>query len=176
MARKSKVPTPAELARLYGAGHDALTAALDAGCLPSDLQNKWPNLLGTLRRVEGQPYHHPWVKDPLTDDEKRVLAWEFRKAAQRAEEALAKCKGRAANPSPGNPRDLAVGDAVQFRFEPETVGVIQSFEPNVYGEKQGWALVSTRRGERRVPTHALRLLRSASRLRNNPAPWAKVFG
>lgn len=68
MARKSKVPTPAELARLYAAGHDALTAALDAGCLPADLQNKWPNLPGTLRRVEGQPYHHPWLKDPLTDD------------------------------------------------------------------------------------------------------------
>ncbi|GMV18599.1 MAG: hypothetical protein AMXMBFR56_68230 [Polyangiaceae bacterium] len=101
MARKSKVPTPTDLARLYGAGHDALTAALDAGCLPSDLQNKWPNLLGTLRRVEGQPYHRPGLngrEDPLTDDEKRVLAWEFRKAAQQAEEALAKCRGRAANP------------------------------------------------------------------------------
>jgi hypothetical protein len=67
---------------------------------------------------------------------------------------------------PGNPRGLAVGDAVQFRFEPGTGGVIQRFERNVYGEAQGYAWVATARGERRIETHALRLRRSASRLRD----------
>lgn len=173
MARKSKVPTPAELARLYDAGHDALTEALDAGCLPADLQNKWPNLLGTLRRVEGQPYHRPGLngrEDPLTDDEKRVLAWEFRKAAQRAEEALKKCRGRAANPTPRELDDfwfspLRAGDRVQFRWEPGTGGVIKKITA-------GEALVATPRGDRRILVSDLR----RARPRRNPAPWAKVFG
>jgi len=70
---------------------------------------------------------------------------------------------------PGNPRGLEVGDAVQLRFEPGTGGVIQRFEPNVYGEQQGWAWVAVPSdGSRRVPTHALRLRRSASRLRDRP--------
>lgn len=175
MARKSKVPTPAELARLYGAGHDALTAALDAGCLPSDLQNKWPNLLGTLRRVEGQPYHHPWVKDPLTDDEKRVLAWEFRKAAQRAEEALKRCRGAARN----NPRMRESKKRLAFSVLNNTFGSPEN-------QKRGWA------SEEQAANSAATLL--APRIgvsystalsvvrewyaghRNNPAPWAKVFG
>lgn len=172
MARKSKVPTPAELARLYDAGHDALTAALDAGCLPADLQNKWPNLLGTLRRVEGQPYHRPGLngrEDPLTDDEKRVLAWEFRKAAQRAEEALKRCRGRAANPSQsfqvvrnswGNARVVGTfptkeeAEADRRDWERQTLKDFK--EGRIMYDVPEFEVVETRR--------------------SNPAPWAKVFG
>jgi hypothetical protein len=64
-----------------------------------------------------------------------------------------------------NPRGLEIGDAVQFRFEPETGGTIKRFERNeVYGEPKGVAVIDTPRGERKVPTHALRLRRSASRM------------
>lgn len=66
---------------------------------------------------------------------------------------------------PGNPRGLEIGDAVQSRLEPEIVGVIERFERNVYGESQGYAWVATQRGKRRVETHALRLRRTAARLR-----------
>lgn len=47
---------------------------------------------------------------------------------------------------------IQVGDAVQFRFEPGTGGVVQQID----GET---ALVDTPRGEREVPTDALRKVR-----------------
>ena len=70
--------------------------------------------------------------------------------------------------SPGNPRGLGVGDAVQLRYEPGTSGLIQRFEPNVYGEARGWAWVATSNGKlHRLPTHALRLRRSSATLRDS---------
>ena len=69
---------------------------------------------------------------------------------------------------PGNPRGLEVGDAVQLRFEPGTAGTIARFERNVYGEPQGYAWIDVHGGgkPRRVETHALRLRRSGSALRD----------
>ena len=83
---------------------------------------------------------------------------------------------RPIGPHPGNPRNLEVGDAVQFRFEPETGGVIQRFGRDGYGLYQGWAWVDTRGGLRKVPTHALRLRRMSGTYDENPQPWARVFG
>lgn len=45
-----------ELARLYGEAHDAVTAADAQGVCPKDIVRTWPNVLGFLRRVPGQPY------------------------------------------------------------------------------------------------------------------------
>lgn len=52
-----------------------------------------------------------------------------------------------------NASSFKIGDAVQFRSEPGTGGVIRRFESN------GWARVATPRGERSVPTYALVLVR-----------------
>jgi hypothetical protein len=48
--------------------------------------------------------------------------------------------------------DFKVGDAVQLRWEPGTGGVIRRLDPN-------GAVVATSRGERKVPTSALRRVR-----------------
>lgn len=52
-----------------------------------------------------------------------------------------------------NASSFKIGDAVQFRSEPGTGGIIRRFEPN------GWARVATPRGARTVPTYALVLVR-----------------
>lgn len=52
-----------------------------------------------------------------------------------------------------NVSSFKIGDAVQFRSEPGTGGVIRRFESN------GWARVATPRGESTVPTYALVLVR-----------------
>jgi hypothetical protein len=62
---------PRELADLYGKAHDALTA-LGANA-PRDVVATWPNTLGFLRRVAGQPYHRAAPNgrdDEPTEEEK----------------------------------------------------------------------------------------------------------
>jgi hypothetical protein len=54
-----KISDPHEIAALYGRAHDSCTAALAAGVLPRDIEATWPNVLGFLRRIPGQPYHRP---------------------------------------------------------------------------------------------------------------------
>lgn len=51
-----------------------------------------------------------------------------------------------------------IGDAVQFRSEPGTGGVIIRFESEP-SEGRSWARVATSRGERRVPTDSIRRVR-----------------
>ena len=51
---------------------------------------------------------------------------------------------------------LKIGDAVQFRWEPGTGGVIRRFESD---GGQSWARVATSRGERKVPADALTRVR-----------------
>lgn len=186
MAKRSKVPTPTELARLYGAGHDALTAALDAGCLPADLQNKWPNLLGTLRRVEGQPYHRPGLngrEDPLTDEEKRVLAWEFRKAAQRAEAALKKCGGRAANPAwgkgvwkspPQNPEGAF--QVIRKGWDKPTVVGTFSTRKEAETDRRNWEQQTTKDFKEGRIMYDVPDFEVVETRRSNPHAWSKVFG
>jgi hypothetical protein len=65
--------------------------------------------------------------------------------------ALAKSKQRSRGPE-----DFKVGDVVQFRWEPDTAGVIRRFDPKVEG--QIWVAVATPRGERKIPTDALALV------------------
>ncbi len=50
---------PRSLAARYYEADDACTAARAAGVLPADIEATWPNMLGFLRRVPGQPLHHP---------------------------------------------------------------------------------------------------------------------
>ena len=53
-----------------------------------------------------------------------------------------------------------VGDVVQFRWEPGTAGVIRSFESGATGiDGRNTALVATSRGNRKVPTDAIQLVR-----------------
>ena len=49
---------------------------------------------------------------------------------------------------------MKIGDAVQFRWEPGTGGVVRSLLGHG-AEGRSWALVATPRGEREVPTDAL---------------------
>lgn len=51
-----------------------------------------------------------------------------------------------------------IGDAVQFRWEPGTGGVIVRFESEP-SEGRSWARVATPHGERQVPTDAIRKVR-----------------
>ncbi len=53
---------------------------------------------------------------------------------------------------------LKIGSAVQLRWEPGTGGVIRRFD-------NGWAIISTPRGERKVPTEALRPVRKEHEVR-----------
>jgi hypothetical protein len=56
----------------------------------------------------------------------------------------------------GDDPALKIGDAVQLRWEPGTGGVIRRLESE---GGQRWAQVATSRGERKVPTDALRRVR-----------------
>lgn len=51
------VPTPETLAALYCETEAACKEAMLAGVLPRDIQATWPNALGFMRRVPGQPLH-----------------------------------------------------------------------------------------------------------------------
>ena len=58
---------------------------------------------------------------------------------------------------------VKIGDAVQFRWEPGTGGVIRRFESDAAG--RSWAWVATPRGERKVPADALVRVRKEHELR-----------
>lgn len=59
--------------------------------------------------------------------------------------------------------DLKIDDVVQLRWEPGTGGVIRRFESDADGRR--WARVATARGDRKVPTDALVLVRKKHELR-----------
>ena len=81
--------------------------------------------------------------------------------------------GGASHPSPGNPRGLDVGDAVQLRHEPGTFGTIARFERNAYGEPRGYAWIDVPGAEpRRVETHALRARGRANAARDRSSEGA----
>lgn len=89
---------PHSVARAYDQAHDVITLAMDKGVLPSDIPAKWANGLGTLRRLQGQPYHRAPPRglshgdDNLSEQEARNLKFTFDKLKQRAEYALEKSR------------------------------------------------------------------------------------
>jgi len=86
-------PSPEQLREAYERAHEACTAARSAGVLPRDIEQTWPNVLGALRRVPGQPYHRP-PPAPRVDDtpppaDQRALYDAINIHRARAERALA---------------------------------------------------------------------------------------
>jgi hypothetical protein len=87
---------PRELARAYDAAHDECSAAERAGVLPADIRQTWPNVLGFLQRVPGQPYHRAGPNgtvDPPTAAEQRAALVALRIHADRAHRAVAALGG-----------------------------------------------------------------------------------
>jgi hypothetical protein len=83
----------------------------------------------------------------------------MKKSPSQLDREIAEVLSGASTPKP----DLKIGDVVQFLSEPGTGGVIRRFEPEAEG--RSWAQVATPRGDRRVPTDAIRRVRKEHELR-----------
>lgn len=54
---------PSDFALAYDAAHDLALVARERGVMPRDIEATWPNVLGFLRRIPGQPYYRPAPND-----------------------------------------------------------------------------------------------------------------
>ena len=89
-----------------------------------------------------------WHGDPMAIEDRKL-----RLEALREQPAPRFPKAHATKRGASKGEGFKIGDAVQFRWEPGTGGVIRRFEPD------GSAGVATPRGERTIPVDALVLVR-----------------
>ncbi|HSX23305.1 MAG TPA: hypothetical protein VLE97_11080 [Gaiellaceae bacterium] len=80
-----------------------------------------------------------------------------RKSPAQLDREIAETLARSSDAT-GNPFDVQIGDAVQFRWEPQTGGVVRRSLPDK-AEGRHWVEVATSKGPRKVPIDALRRVR-----------------